>query len=402
MNKTEAGDCFIVDQGSLDDIVSRGYDLSKLVKSSEAAPATLSVTETSSSESSPPTDDNNNTIESLVSEELPPSPAGMTVEAENITVENKSAVKKLMTVEEKGEGAIGWPIYREYIKASRNTALIALIVLSFALANTSQIGQQWLVAAWTSDLDYRKRPMAVYLGGISVMAMSVAVFNWARVFIAYILGSEASKRLHYQMIGRVLRAPLSFFESTPVGRLVQRFSKDLDSIDQQLPGSFGQLIASALNIIFALGAICTVTPSFSVLMVPVLWMYYGITNHYRAVARDLKRLESISRSPIFAHFSETIGGLAVIRTFSRQRLFQVSRRIDGRLHVMNLGNQRLNEVKLDDNIAAYFGLKAVDRWLSVRLEILGNSIVLMSSIFALLSGSRAGLGVFLLFSSVLS
>ena len=154
---------------------------------------------------------------------------------------------------------------------------------------------------------------------------------------------------------------------------MQRFSKDLDQIDQQLPSSFVQLVASTVNIAGALFAITLVTPSFVVAMAPILFVYFRLTNYYRGVARELKRLESLSRSPIYAQFSETLGGLSVIRSFKREKLFQ-----------------RSNEVKLDDNISAYFSLKAVDRWLSVRLELLGNSIVFFAALLAIMTGSRAG------------
>ena len=108
-------------------------------------------------------------------------------------------------------------------------------------------------------------------------------------------------------------------------------------------------------------------------MIPIFVIYIRITNYYRKVARELKRLDSISRSPIFAHFGESLGGLPVIRSFQRQMLFQ-----------------RGNEVRLDDNIASYYALKVVDRWLSLRLEFLGNIIVFFSALLAVLSKSAAG------------
>jgi ABC-type multidrug transport system fused ATPase/permease subunit len=187
------------------------------------------------------------------------------------------------------------------------------------------------------------------------------------------LGAEASQTIHFNMAKKVLRAPLNYFESTPVGRLIQRFTKDLDQIDQQLPGSFSQLIASTLNIFASMIAIVIVTPSFSLVLGPLLLVYFAITNYYRGVARELKRLDSISRSPVFAHFSETIGGLSTIRSFSRQDMVRST-----------------NEVRLEGNLAAYYALKVVDRWLSVRLELLGNIIVFVSALLAVWSGSRAG------------
>lgn len=158
-----------------------------------------------------------------------------------------------------------------------------------------------------------------------------------------------------------------------MGRLVQRFSKDLDQIDQQLPSSIGQLISSTFSIASSMFAIVAVTPSFSLAMAAIFAVYFSVTNYYRKVARELKRLEAISRSPIYSHFSETLGGLPVIRCFNRQAAYL-----------------RNNEVRLDDNISTYNILKAVDRWLCVRLEVLGNAIVLFSALLAVLTGSKAG------------
>lgn len=120
-------------------------------------------------------------------------------------------------------------------------------------------------------------------------------------------------------------------------------------------------------------AIIFVTPMFSMMLVPLLALYTSVTNYYRGVARELKRLDSLSRSPIFAHFSETLSGLPVVRSFKKQQIFRAS-----------------NEVKLEDNMSAYYALKVVDRWLSIRLELLGNLVVLVSALLAVWSGSRAG------------
>lgn len=167
--------------------------------------------------------------------------------------------------------------------------------------------------------------------------------------------------------------PSFSLESTPVGRLIQRFSKDLDQIDQQLPTSLGQLISSSLSIVSSMVAISIVTPSFGFVMIGISFVYLAITNYYRNVARELKRLEAISRSPIYAHFSETLGGLPVIRGFKRDKLYR-----------------QKNEARLDDNISTFNSLKSVDRWLSFRLESLGNVIVLFSALLAVLTGSKAG------------
>jgi ABC-type multidrug transport system fused ATPase/permease subunit len=119
--------------------------------------------------------------------------------------------KKLMTTEERGEGAVSWAVYRHYIKSAKSPLLIAMMIISFMLANAAQIGQLWIVSAWTSDMGYKRFPLAIYLLSMSMAATGVALFNWARTYFAYIIGANASKQMHYEMARRVLRAPLSFF-----------------------------------------------------------------------------------------------------------------------------------------------------------------------------------------------
>eukprot|EP00981_Chlorochromonas_danica_P011662 scaffold4203_cov166-Ochromonas_danica.AAC.8 len=282
-------------------------------------------------------------------------------------------VKTIMSKEERAEGAVGLSVYRDYLLEARRPGLLLLMTLAFLVANASTILQQYVVAAWTGDVFYRKHSLLFYLKGVAGMASSVAGFTFLRTYLFTLIGASASSSLHAKMVSRLLSAPLHYFESTPVGRIVQRFSKDLDQVDQQLPGSMGQLFASSLQIVASMAAICLVTPSFSIVMAVVSFIYLSVTNYYRPVAREMKRLESLSRSPVYSHFAESLQGLPVLRAAQRLSLYA-----------------RSNAAKMDDNLAACFGLKAVDRWLCLRLEVLGNVVVLFAAVLAVLTGSRAG------------
>jgi ABC-type multidrug transport system fused ATPase/permease subunit len=280
---------------------------------------------------------------------------------------------RLTSAEQRSKGAVKASVYKVYLSAANSPRLLALIVLSYALANFSHIFQQWIVAAWTVDVGHVKRPLSVYLSGMAAVATGVALFNFGRTFLVCLFGSYASSKLHDDFADSVLRAPLSHFESTPSGRIVQQFSKDLDSIDQQLPNALGQVISSSLNIFSSLLAISLITPSFGAVILPVMVIYVAVTNYYRGVARELKRIDSISRSPIYTHFGEALSGLRVVRAFQKQAAYR-----------------RIAECRIDDNVSAYYCLKAVDRWLSVRLEILGNTIVFAAALLAVKVASRAG------------
>jgi ABC-type multidrug transport system fused ATPase/permease subunit len=120
-----------------------------------------------------------------------------------------------------------------------------------------------------------------------------------------------------------------------------------------------------LTVVVSLATITFVTPWFGVALVPILYIYAKILNYFREVSRETKRLESISRSPVFAHFSETLGGLGTISAYN-----QASRFIDN------------FEIKVDANTRGTYNNRAADRWLSVRLELLGSLVAGLAAVFA--------------------
>lgn len=125
-----------------------------------------------------------------------------------------SPAKRLMTVEEKGEGAVSAAVYSTYLQSAKSPLFLAAILASFLLSNACQISQQWIVGAWTSDIGYKIHGLPVYLMGITAMASGVAVFTWLRAYIGTFAGAVASQTLHDRMVERVLAAPLSFFGMT--------------------------------------------------------------------------------------------------------------------------------------------------------------------------------------------
>jgi ATP-binding cassette subfamily C (CFTR/MRP) protein 1 len=148
--------------------------------------------------------------------------------------------------------------------------------------------------------------------------------------------------------------------------VLARFSKDTDSIDQMLPQQLGMFWMCVFAIAGTLAAIIFATPWFALVCVPVLWFYQSVMTYFRNVMREVKRFDSVTRSPIYAHFSESLGGLSVIRAYALQSDFSAR-----------------NEANVARNVAAWYTLKCCDRWLSIRLEILSQFIVLAAALLAL-------------------
>lgn len=179
--------------------------------------------------------------------------------------------------------------------------------------------------------------------------------------------TTAALNLHNNLFNAVIRAPMWFFDTTPLGRIINRFSKDVDQVDNLLHMSMDQTINFTLNLIASIILIAVVIPIILALVAPLLVVYIFLQKFYRNTSRELQRLESISRSPIFAQFSETLTGASSIRAYAcKDRMIY------------------MNERLLNNNLKAFFTLQAMNQWLGVRLDLLGNIIVFGTAIFVIL------------------
>jgi len=183
---------------------------------------------------------------------------------------------------------------------------------------------------------------------------------------------RCSERLHDKMVLAILQAPVHFFDSNPVGRILNRFSKDVGCLDELLPKTFLVSIQRVL-LVFASIIIPTVTnPWLLFLVVPLIVLVLYISKYYLKTSRGLKRLESICRSPVFSHFSETLNGLDTIRTRGRQRDF-----VDQLYRYQDVHNQ------------SYIMVMASGRWLGVRLDLLTSVLIGAVSLAAVLVSQDA-------------
>ena len=191
--------------------------------------------------------------------------------------------------------------------------------------------------------------------------------TWIRTIGAAFFSLRASRRLHDRLVERVMRAPLAFFDTTPIGRIVSRFSKDIYSIDNDVLEQSDFFIFMIMMLLATGAVIIYATPWFAVALLPLLVVYVYFVGLYRHVSRESKRLESVARSPVFAHYSETLGGISTIRAYSAESRFAQD-------------NLRL----VDTLNEAYYLNKVADRWLAVRLELIGACLTLAAAMLAVL------------------
>ncbi|CAI5534049.1 unnamed protein product [Closterium sp. Naga37s-1] len=182
----------------------------------------------------------------------------------------------------------------------------------------------------------------------------------------------AARSLHSRLLARVLRLPMAFFDSQPSGRLLNRFTRDMEQMDLQLPDTLLSYLSCLFQVVFAIVVIVIVTPPFLLPLIPLLLLYRRIQAVYIAASRELKRIDSLARSPIFAHFSETLTGLSTVRAFRRQRAFSAR-----------------NSLNLDRASQAYLAAMASNRWLGLRLELIGAASVFATACFCVVGGVAA-------------
>jgi ABC-type multidrug transport system fused ATPase/permease subunit len=184
------------------------------------------------------------------------------------------------------------------------------------------------------------------------------------IFFVY-AGLSASRHMHANLFHSVIYAPMAFFDTTPLGRVMARFSKDVDAVDFNLASQLGNLAMTVFLILGSILSIIYATPWFGVAVIPIFVVYWYVATYFRNVSRECKRVDSVTRSPIYAHFGETLGGLSTIRAYGQSSRFA-----------------NINEAYVNTNTSAFYTLRSCDRWLSIRLEILGNTIVLLSAILS--------------------
>ncbi|KAJ2808735.1 hypothetical protein H4R20_000680 [Coemansia guatemalensis] len=273
------------------------------------------------------------------------------------------------TTELKQQGRVEWSTYRVYFKACglRNVGLLLIAMLLAAVGNV--LANSWL-EHWSSlnaksehaaKLDASAEKSVIYylviygifgLVGASSSSLKSLVL-WTRCSIS------ASTKMHQKLLRSVLRLPMSFFDATPLGRIINRFSTDMNACDESLPEAFYGLTEEIIKLISAMIIIGFTTPPALIIVLILILIYRQLQQLYLASSRELRRIESITRSPIFAHFQESIRGISTIRAYILQSRFIAE-----------------NENRIAQNIRAYYTSAAIDQWLSVRLNALGNILVL--------------------------
>ncbi|XP_074036471.1 multidrug resistance-associated protein 1-like [Leptinotarsa decemlineata] len=280
--------------------------------------------------------------------------------------------EKLIEVEKAETGGVSWAVYKHYLTSIGIVFIVATLFLTLIYQGFTVGSNVWL-GVWADDSsnDTSKRDM--YLGVYGAFGLGQVIAVLLSSLSLYIGTLNAAKSLHNVILANVLRVPCTtFFDVTPIGRIINRFSKDVDTLDNVLPMTLDGWVMCFYEVIGTLFVISYTTPLFIAVIVPISIVYYFIQRFYIATSRQLKRLESVSRSPIYSHFGETVSGTHAIRAYNEQERFILE-----------------SERKVDLNQICYYSGMISNRWLAVRLEMTGNCIILFAALFAVIANNQA-------------
>ncbi|CAO3570415.1 unnamed protein product [Mortierella alpina] len=298
-----------------------------------------------------------------------------------LTKEHVKEGGDLIEEEELQTGTVRSDVFKIYCKAM-SYELTALSFLLVVVWETLQLCIPVWLGYWSEVFDTTEKTVFFFLG---IYASLTVVFMMVDVSLNIVLRVKACLRasllLHNDALERVLRLPMSFFDATPQGRILNRFSSDIAAVDEEVPQGFFNVLVSALNLIGTLITIAIATPMFIFVLPPLGVLYWTLQTYFLRTSSILKRLEGITKSPIYQQFIESLHGASSIRAMNLQERFTLE-----------------NARRIDQFANAHFTWAMTNRWLNVRLEAMTAFTIVVAATLAVLnkgtiSSSMVGLSL---------
>ncbi|XP_065532787.1 multidrug resistance-associated protein 1-like isoform X4 [Lathamus discolor] len=284
---------------------------------------------------------------------------------------------KLLTnnKEKVATGGMKMSVVLKYLQAF-NWQWMWLTIAAYLGQNALAIGQNLWLSTWTaetakvSDLTEWKQSQNYKLHIYGLLGLIQGLFVCCGAYVITRGSLSASRALHHQLLDNVLHLPLQRFETDPVGQIINRFTKDLFIVDSRFHYYLRTWLNCTLDVIGTILVITSASPLFIVVVIPLGYFYFTIQRYYIASSRQIRRLAGASHSPVISHFSETLVGRSTIRAFGHQERFI-----------------RKNNDVVYENLVYFYNNVISNRWLSVRLEFLGNLMVFFAALFVVLAGN---------------
>ncbi|KAJ3322956.1 hypothetical protein HDV06_002615 [Boothiomyces sp. JEL0866] len=286
--------------------------------------------------------------------------------------EKKEEKAEIIVAEDQERGVINYAVYFHYFKNAGGLKYINAVAVTGVLSAVSQaINNLWL-AWWTSNKFNLDQSSYMWIYG----ALGVGQFMTLIVLIStLIIGSYvACKVYHKKALTSLLRAPMGFFDSQPVGRILNRMSKDIESMDQEIWIMIYLVVLSITSLASSIALLIYVEYKLLVIIAPLVIIFYYMIIYFQRSNREFKRFESTNRSPLYSHVSETMAGIATVKAYGVEKQFIEKERM------------LINE----SNIPTFLRLFA-STWIAMRMEILTSLMTLMLCIFGTIYSDDASL-----------
>ncbi|MCE3215722.1 ABC transporter C member 14 [Datura stramonium] len=272
---------------------------------------------------------------------------------------------KLINDEERETGHINFDVYKQYCtEAFGWWGVAAVAIISVFWQVSTMLSDYWL--AYETSKDHIFNP-SLFIEVYSFIAGICCIFVVARSFLVSFLGLKTALLFFDQILDSILHAPMSFFDTTPSGRILSRVSTDQSYVDLLIP----QFLSAVLMMYFTVAGMLFITCQSAwptvFLIIPLVWLNIWYRRYYIASSRELTRLSSITKAPILHHFSETVSGIMTIRCFGKEDNF-----FQG------------NVDRVNANLRMDFHNNASNEWLGFRLEFIGSMLICIATIFMVL------------------
>ncbi|KZT70050.1 P-loop containing nucleoside triphosphate hydrolase protein [Daedalea quercina L-15889] len=308
-------------------------------------------------------------------------------EAEAKPEQLRKAPRKLIEEEKRAVGHISKDIWMAYINACGGHLYWVMFAVALLLAAVSPVAENGWLRVWTGSAleSDEPRPASFYISIYAAITGTGIILQTIRWIVIYHGGIHASTVLYKRLLEGVLFANIRFHDTVSRGRLLNRFGKDFEGVDSNLPDNFGRSVAYTLS---ATTTFVTITyiGGLPFLLAAIIFgtLYYSVGKVYGQTSRDMRRLDSVTRSPLYSIYGETIAGVTVLRAFGASTKFM---------------RDMLRCV--DTNTNPYYWMWGVNRWLSARFNLLSSAVVGVTAFVCVLTpGINASLaGMALAFSS---
>ncbi|KAH7839010.1 hypothetical protein Vadar_033687 [Vaccinium darrowii] len=277
----------------------------------------------------------------------------------------------LIKQEERETGVVSWKVLTRYKDALGGLWVVMILFMCYILTEVLRVSSSTWLSFWTKQSSSSS--------GAGFFILIYAIFSFGQVMVAllnsfwFIKSSlHAARRLHDTMLQSVLRAPMLFFQTNPIGRVINRFAKDLGDIDRNVAYFANMFLGQVWQLLSTFALIGIVNTISLWAIMPLLILFYAAYLYYQSTRREVKRLDSITRSPVYAQFGEALNGLSSIHAY---KAYDQMANINGK--------------SMDNNIRFTLANMSSYHWLIIRLETLGGIMIWMTATFAVMENGRA-------------